>query len=198
MQVESLPLGDYQANCYVVKSEGEALVIDPGQASAQILQAVGDCRMRYVINTHGHPDHIGGDGFICEHYGAPLGFHPDDEKIFQFFMTDRLKPDFYLNENDEIACGDLRFRILHTPGHSPGSVTLWCESERVLFTGDLLFAGSIGRTDFPGGSVEDMNRSLQRVMDLEGDYTIYPGHGPPTRLEIERRSNPFLLELLTR
>jgi glyoxylase-like metal-dependent hydrolase (beta-lactamase superfamily II) len=195
MQIETLPLGEYQANCYVIRSERLAMVIDPGEASPAIINAVGNRTVSFVINTHCHPDHIGGNSFICEHYQAPLYFHKEDEQIFQFFLGTELKPDRYLQEGDELLFDDLKFRILHTPGHSPGSVTLLFESERVLFTGDLLFAGSICRTDFPGGDLTQMKRSLQRVVDLPGEYQIYSGHGPNTTLDRERKFNSFVLEL---
>jgi glyoxylase-like metal-dependent hydrolase (beta-lactamase superfamily II) len=195
MHVTTLPLGEYQANCYVVISGSSALVIDPGDASEEILTAAGDRAVPFVINTHCHPDHIGGDEFVCKHYQTPLYFHQDDEPIFQHFLGDILKPARYLSEGDVLPFDTMNCKILHTPGHSPGSVTLLFESERVLFTGDLLFAGSIGRTDFPGGDFEKMKRSLQRVVDLPGDYQIYSGHGPRTTLERERQYNPFLLEL---
>ena len=195
MQVERLPLGEYQANCYVVTSRRFALIIDPGDASEEVLQAVGDRTVLLVINTHCHPDHIGGNAFICKHTKAPLYFHKGDEQIFQFFLSDSMKPDRYLDEGDVLQFDSVAFKVWHTPGHSPGSVTLLFESERVLFTGDLLFAGSIGRTDLPGGDIEKMKRSLQRVVDLPGDYKIYSGHGSGTTLDVERKHNPFLLEL---
>ena len=198
MQVETLPLGDYQANCYVVTSGRFALIIDPGEPSEEILKAVGDLTVPLVINTHGHPDHIGGNDFIRKNYKAPLYFHKDDEQIFQFFLGSGMKPDRYLDEGDVLPfdIDNLKFRVLHTPGHSPGSITLLFESECVLFTGDLLFAGSIGRTDLPGGDLEKMKHSLRRIVGLPGDYQIYSGHGPSTTLNTERMHNPFLLELV--
>jgi len=196
MRVETLPLGDYQANCYVVTSGRFAFIIDPGEPSEKILKAVGDHTVSFVINTHCHPDHIGGNDFVRKHYQAPLYFHKDDEQIFQFFLGKEMKPDGYLHEDDLLQFDNLKFRVLHTPGHSPGSVTLLFESERVLFTGDLLFASSIGRTDIPGGDLEQMKHSLQRIVNLPGDYQIYSGHGPSTTLDTERRQNPFLLELV--
>jgi len=195
MSIETLPLGEYQANCYVLTSGNFALVIDPGEASPAILEAVGDRTVPFVINTHCHPDHIGGNEFVCTRYQAPLYFHKDDEQIFQFFLGQETKPDRYLQEGDTLSIDKMKFKILHTPGHSPGSITLLFESERVLFTGDLLFAGSIGRTDFPGGDIDQMKRSLQRIVDLPGEYQIYSGHGPITTLERERKYNSFVLEL---
>jgi glyoxylase-like metal-dependent hydrolase (beta-lactamase superfamily II) len=195
MRVETLALGDHRANCYVVTLEHFAFIIDPGTASEEILEAVGDRTVPFVINTHCHPDHIGGDEFVRKHYKTPLYFHNDDEEIFQFFLSNKIKPDRYLAEGDVLQFDGLEFRVLHTPGHSPGSITLLFESERVLFTGDLLFAGSIGRTDFPGGDMEQMKRSLRRIVDLPGDYKIYSGHGPSTTLDAEREYNPFVLQL---
>jgi glyoxylase-like metal-dependent hydrolase (beta-lactamase superfamily II) len=195
MNVQGITLGEYQANCYVVTVGDVGLVIDPGEESSELLDLIGDTKVLYILNTHCHPDHIGGDEFLRQRFGAKLLFHPDDRKIFDHFMAPHIEPDGSLSEGEAIELNGLVFEVLHTPGHSPGSVVFKVESEKVLFTGDLLFAGSIGRTDFPGGDSQHMVRSLRRILELPEDYTLYPGHGPVTTLSVERWTNPFLQSL---
>ncbi len=195
MNVRSIVLTEYQSNSYVVTSGDVGLVIDPGEESHDLLDLIGKTKILYILSTHCHPDHIGGTEFLRQRLGAKLLFHPGDRPIFQHFMSDKIEPDGYLSDGQTIELDGLIFEVLHTPGHSPGSVVFKVESEKVLFTGDLLFAGSIGRTDFPGGDPQQMVRSLKRVLDLAGDYTIYPGHGPVTKLSVERWTNPFLQDL---
>lgn len=195
MKVETLVLTDYQSNCYVVESQGEAVIIDPGEPSPQLLEMVAGKSVKYIVNTHAHPDHIGGDPYLIEHLKAPILLPKEDLEFFHMFLGSSIQPDRFLEEGDVIEVGQLRFEVLHTPGHSSGSITLLERKERTLFTGDLLFAGSIGRTDFPGGSDIEMRKSLERLAKLEGDWQIYPGHGPETRLSQERWTNPFLVGL---
>lgn len=192
MNVQTIVLTEYQSNCYIVTDGDVGLVIDPGEESPELLDLIGDTKILYILNTHCHPDHIGGDEFLRRRLGAKLLFHADDRPIFEHFMSDKIKPDSYLTDGQTLKLNSLIFEVLHTPGHSPGSVVFKVESEKVLFTGDLLFAGSIGRTDFPGGDPQQMVRSLKRIIELPGDYTIYSGHGPITQLSVERWTNPFL------
>jgi len=193
LEIKTIALGSFQANCYILKSGGECVVIDPGDEDKSLIELIDNCHVKYILNTHCHPDHIGGDGFIKKAFNAPLLFHRADQALFQFFYGASLKADGFLAEGDLIKFGDAVLSVWHTPGHSPGSITLI--HDRSLFTGDLLFAGSIGRTDLPGGSDEEMAKSLRRLQAFEGDYRIYPGHGPATTLEAERRYNPFLINL---
>lgn len=195
MRVETLVLTEYQSNCYIVESQGEAMVIDPGGPSPRILERLAGRRVLYIFNTHAHPDHVQGDAYLKERLGAPIVLHQDDVELFRAILGGTLEPDRLIEEGDVITVGALRFEALHTPGHTPGSVTLLERGTRALFTGDLLFAGSIGRTDFPGGSDTAMRQSLVKIGKLEGDWRIYPGHGPETTLDHERRTNPFLLAL---
>jgi len=195
MQVKTLVLTDYQSNCYLVESHGEALIIDPGEPNPELLKLVTGMTVKYIVNTHAHPDHIGGDEHLKEHLQVPILLAQEDREFFHMFLGNSIQPDRFLHEGDVIELAKLKFEVLHTPGHSPGSITLLERKERVLFTGDLLFAGSTGRTDFPGGSDMEMRKSLQRLVKLEGDWHIYPGHGPETRLSQERWTNPFLVGL---
>ena len=195
MDVETLVLTEYASNCYIVKSGGEAMIIDPGEPSPLILERVRGSTVKYIVNTHAHPDHIGGDAYLKEQLGAPLVLHPDDRELLRALLGDSVEPDLWVREGDVLELGELRFEVLHTPGHTPGSITLMEREERVLFVGDLLFAGSIGRTDFPGGSDTQMRKSLARVAMLEGDWKVFSGHGPETTLSHERWTNPFLTGL---
>ncbi len=195
MNVRSIVLSEYQSNCYVVTSGDVGVVIDPGEEDPALLDLIGSSKILYVLNTHCHPDHIGGDDFVRRHCGAKVLFHPDDRPIFEFFLGKQIEPDGFLYDGQILEVNGLAFEVLHTPGHSPGSVVFKVESEKVLFTGDLLFAGSIGRTDFPGSDPHQMVRSLKRILALPGDYTIYAGHGPVTKLSVERWTNPFLQDL---
>ncbi len=195
MRIEKLTLTEYQSNCYIVESQGEAMIIDPGEPNPQIVERVTGMRVKYIVNTHAHPDHIAGDQYLKEHLKAPLLLPRQDIELFRVLLGDALQPNQLLQAGDRIEVGGLCFEVLHTPGHTPGSIVLLERQERVIFSGDLLFAGSIGRTDFPGGSDIEMQKSLQRLVKLEGDWQIYPGHGPETRLSQERWTNPFLVGL---
>lgn len=196
--IKSIALTEYQSNCYLLESGGRALLIDPGAPDQALAALIKDQQIELIINTHAHPDHIGGDRWIAEQTGAKILLHRADLELFRSLVgaTGRLplQPQF-ISEGQTITVGDISLTVMHTPGHSPGSVTLLWQSERALFTGDLLFAGAVGRTDFPGGSDSQLRQSLRRLVMLVGEYRLYPGHGPPTSLVRERSENPFLIGL---
>lgn len=195
MDVQTFTLTQYQSNCYVVTSNGQSLVIDPGAPDAEIVEAVADTDVVAVLNTHAHPDHIGGNPELKAQLDVPLLLHKADRAWWRTLLGDEVSPDRFIEEGETIDVGDVSLEVMHTPGHCPGQVILLDRDERVIFSGDLIFAGAIGRTDFPGGSDEQMRDSLHRLDRLDGDWAIYPGHGPVTTLEEERQSNPFLFDL---
>ena len=194
INLETLPLGAYQTNCYIVWGEGsdECIVIDPGYAPEQVMLEAEDLgkNISAILLTHGHFDHVGGVRGIAEKLGCPVYLH-EQELSQPEQMT--AGPLYYTNlygEGDVLQVAGLMLRVLHTPGHTPGSVCLMTED--AIFAGDTLFQNSIGRTDFPGGSFAQMQKSLKRLAALEGNFRVLPGHGPATTLLEEKKYNPYL------
>lgn len=193
MKIYTLPLGQLQTNCYLVADEdGIAAVIDPAAAPERILQTARESSLtiQAILLTHGHFDHVGAVAGLSQALRCPVWMH-ENELTLPEYLTDG--PLYYTDgygEGDTVTVGKLNFTVLHTPGHTPGSVCLRCED--ALFSGDTLFAGSCGRTDFSGGSGSEMCRSLRRLAQLPGDLAVYPGHGEATTLEREKRENPYL------
>jgi glyoxylase-like metal-dependent hydrolase (beta-lactamase superfamily II) len=184
----------------------EALVIDPGDEGERIVAAVNAAGWRVVgiVNTHGHFDHIGANRRLVEATGAPLMIHEADLPLLQkarqhaqLYGLDAEPspaPDRLLRDGDEVACGTLRCRVIHLPGHSPGGVALHCGDH--LFCGDVLFAGSVGRTDLPGGDHRALVNGIRtRLWCLPGETLVHPGHGPDTTIAREMRDNPFVAGL---
>jgi glyoxylase-like metal-dependent hydrolase (beta-lactamase superfamily II) len=193
------------ANSFVLGCEEthEAAVIDPGDEADRILLALAesDLSLKYIINTHGHLDHVGANKRLKEITGAQLLIHPLDAPMLNQVASSAAAwgitaensppPDRELEEGDKVAFGRINLEVIHTPGHTPGGISL-C-TDREVFVGDTLFAGSIGRTDFPGGSFEMIKKSIrQKLFALDDDMTVYPGHGPMTTIAEERRTNPFV------
>lgn len=194
LEIQILLLGAYQTNCYIAWGEDsdECIVIDPGYAPEQVLLEAEDLgkKIAAVLLTHGHFDHVGGVRGIAEKLGCPVYLH-EQELSQPESMT--AGPLYYTNtygEGDILQVAGLSLRVLHTPGHTPGSVCLL--SEDILFAGDTLFQNSIGRTDFPGGSFAQMEKSLGRLKVLPGNLKVFPGHGPATTIAEEVKYNPFL------
>ena len=199
MKIKCLAVPPYGTNCYVVEDGGQAAVIDPGESAGEILKALEGLETRYLLLTHGHYDHTGAVAALAEALPeAEIYIHQGD-------YTERTSKEFplsaqvregvcrevsFYDEGDTLPLGERTIQVLHTPGHSEGSVTLRCGD--VLFSGDTLFAGSCGRTDLEGGSVEKIMASLRRLGQLEGDLQVLPGHMDFSTLDQERQSNPYL------
>ena len=197
MIVRTLAVGSMLANCYLVWC-------DPGGEGRRILAEIAreQLQVKYIVNTHGHVDHITANAEVRRDTGARLAIHEEDApllgspdlnlSVYVGSALQGIKPDMLLHEGDWVACGkQVRLKVLHTPGHTRGGICLQGESE--IFTGDTLFAESIGRTDFPGGSHHDLIDSIKnKILVLDDAYLVYPGHGPATTVGHERKYNPFL------
>ena len=210
MTIETIVVGALQVNCYLLCSEstGIAMVIDPGDEPDVILAAAKarDCRIAQLILTHAHFDHLLAARALQTETGAPLLMAAADRPVLQgqrgttqaWLGFDPGEPpvvDGDLVAGEQISAGEIVLEVLATPGHSPGGVSLIDHAHRVAFTGDSLFAGSIGRTDLPGGSLETLLASIRdQLLTLPDDYAVLPGHGPSSTVGEERRSNPFLME----
>ena len=203
MNIKTIPVGQLETNCYVVVNEETlaCVVIDPGDESNAIVDYIESNRLRCeaIMLTHGHFDHVGAVNEILEQTGCALYINPRDEGYevgksgMKFKMPEGGK---YYDDGDIIVEAGLEFKVLATPGHTPGSVCLICGG--ALFTGDTLFRGSCGRADLPGGSMREEMRSLKKICELEGDYEVYPGHMDSSSLERERRFNHYCREAIAK
>ncbi|MFC1971921.1 MBL fold metallo-hydrolase [Chloroflexota bacterium] len=194
----------YATNCYIVGAEsiGEGMVIDPGGDAGAILKQINEMKLniKYIVLTHGHIDHVGAVGELKEATGAAFCVHEDESNLVQDrplkSMVGALYPtlpfpDRWLRDGDRLDVGELHFEVLHTPGHSPGGISLL--GEGVVFSGDTLFNFGIGRTDFPTGSHSQLMDSIHtRLMTLPGNTVVHPGHGPESTIDAERGGNPWL------
>ncbi len=202
-EIERLVVGPLATNCYILKSGDEVAVIDPGGDAERILDKIRELggKVKYVIDTHGHIDHIGANCEILEATGADLLIHEDDagmlahpDNSLAAMMGVKVKSvsvSRTLVEGDEVVVGEESMKVLHTPGHTPGGICL--VGNGFAFTGDTLFLDSIGRTDFPGGSVQEMRASLSRLQTvLPRETMLYPGHGEPGSFSRALLVNPFL------
>jgi hydroxyacylglutathione hydrolase len=206
MIVEQLPVGELQANCYVVGCERTkaGVIIDPGDEAERIMTTIAKhaLTIQYVLLTHAHFDHIFACAAVAEATKAPLALHKDDLPLFKegggaaywgLPIPTYKEPELWLEEGDNITFGDHTFEVLFTPGHTPGHVSFYEPTVEVIFDGDVLFAGGIGRTDFPGGSYEVLMHSINhKLMVLPDETVVCSGHGPTTTIGRERVSNPFL------
>ena len=200
-----LEVGPLQVNCYILADEKtkEAVVIDPGDDAADILKIVNDkgLKVKYIVNTHAHFDHVGANKAVKEATGAELLLHQEDDALLgstssqakMFGMTAPTSPraDRFIKQGDVIKAGEVALRVLHTPGHSSGGICLL--EQGIVFTGDSLFAGSIGRTDLFGGDLMTLINSIKsNLLTLPDDTRVLPGHGPASTIGDEKRENPFL------
>lgn len=205
MILESLPTGPLQVNCYILACEAtrHAAVIDPGGDAQLILQRLQqlNLQLQMVINTHGHFDHIGGNRELLEATGVDLLLHRDDQELltkaaahaagYGMVTEQSPAPQRLLVGGETLTLGELQIKVLHTPGHTPGGICLYVGDQVIV--GDTLFAGSIGRTDLPGGNHQQLIDSIQQqLMPLPEATVAHPGHGPATTIGREKTDNPFL------
>jgi glyoxylase-like metal-dependent hydrolase (beta-lactamase superfamily II) len=206
MILETIIVGALSVNCFIVGCDVTKLaaVIDPGDNAAKILQVLDErgLKLKYIILTHSHFDHTGAAKELQEKTGAEVLVHKSDEVLLRnveaqatlFGMTVPPAPsvDGYMKEGDTIEVGEIHMKVIETPGHTQGGVSLYVEDEKVVFTGDTLFWGSIGRTDLPGGDYATIMHSLKvKLGSLPDDTKVYCGHGDDTEIGFEKRENPF-------
>lgn len=205
MIFEAMNVGIYGANCYIVGSEKtrDAAIIDPGAEFNKIDKKLIDMGLtaKIVILTHYHGDHIGAVKEFIEKYGAKVYIHKEDAEALNnskmnlsksmFGKDISIKADVELNDGDEISLSDLKFEIIHTPGHTKGGICI--KVGNIMMTGDTLFNNSIGRTDFPGGSFEEIIKSIkEKIFKYDDETIIYPGHMSPSTIKNEKQFNPFV------
>ena len=207
MILEMLTVGPFQENCYVIGDEatGEGALIDPGDEAARIALAVEQTNLEIarIIVTHAHIDHVGAVAALVDEYACPVLMHAEAEPMLQQLPTQAMMMglrfgkvpavDRHVEDEEVLEVGGLSLKSLYTPGHAPGHLAFYVESEGLVFAGDALFAGSIGRTDLAGGSMEVLMRSIkERLLTLPDETRVLPGHGPETTIGEERARNPFL------
>ena len=198
MQIHTFNVGMLSTNCYVVNcaQTREAIIIDPGldvpSEAEQIVRYVDKSKLKvkFIVNTHGHSDHIRGDRTLKEKYSVPICIHAYDAHCLDVLGQNISPANILLEDEELMKFGQETLKVMHTPGHSPGSTSF--VGKKLVFTGDTLFAGGIGRTDFLGGSNLEMRRSLKKLLHLPDNYVMYPGHGAVSTIGEEKRVNPFL------
>jgi glyoxylase-like metal-dependent hydrolase (beta-lactamase superfamily II) len=200
----SLEVGELETNCFLFFDEAgrDCLIIDPGAEAEKILALIAAKKLlpQAVVLTHGHPDHLGAAATLCGRFRIPLWLHEADEEMLRsrggrdlaalFGIEPPPAAGRLLAHGDTLAAGGLELKVIHSPGHSPGSILLY--GQGLLFTGDTLFQGDVGRTDLPGGDEEELRRSLDKIREFPPATVILPGHGPGSVLERERKDNPYL------
>ncbi|MCX7818004.1 MAG: MBL fold metallo-hydrolase [Kiritimatiellae bacterium] len=205
MRVIRLPLGPFETNAYLVAAPGskQAVIVDPAAEPETIEQALrGEgWTLEAVLLTHGHADHVSAAGELARRHGVAVYLHPADA-VWAFTEINQLPPWYSpplpppepvreLTDGARLSLAGLEWRVLHTPGHTPGGVCFQVPCEQTVFCGDLVFQGSVGRTDLPGGDPEQLRASIRRLCELPASTRLWPGHGPPTTLAAELRFNPF-------
>ena len=207
MILELLTVGPFQENCYVIGDEETAtgVVVDPGDEAARIALAVEQTNFEIgqILITHAHIDHVGAVAALVDEYACPVLMHAEAEPMLKQLPTQALMMglkfgkvptvDRYVGDEEVLEVGGLKLKSLYTPGHAPGHLAFYLESEALVLSGDALFAGSVGRTDLFGGSMDVLMQSInERLLTLPDETRVYPGHGPQTTIGDERRHNPFL------
>lgn len=207
LQIKQFTVGAFAENPYLLwcSDTMQAIIIDPGDEADMLWQAIEDAgvQLQAIVLTHAHLDHVGAVTAIRERAGVPVYLHPDDDDLLAMVGEQgrrfglRIEPvapaDHALAHGDQLAVGNISLAVLHTPGHSPGSVCLYAADEKTLIAGDTLFRRSIGRTDLPGGSPEQIVQSIHtHLWPLPDDVRVHPGHGPTTTIGEEKRFNPFV------
>ncbi len=209
MKIDSFVLGAYQTNCYILReneADRDCLIIDTGLEAGELIDFLGRYKLNpvAVVLTHGHADHIAGVTALRQSYpDIKVYIHKLDAKMLTAakdnlsamagvsFSTEQA--DFSLDEGDIIEQAAIKLKVLHTPGHTPGGISLYSKDEGIIFVGDTIFAGSVGRTDMPGGSTAQLLKSIKEKLCILSDETVvYPGHGPATTIAQEKANNPFL------
>lgn len=201
MQIKRIPAGVYAANCYILMDEDtkEAVVIDPGDDAYNLAKAIKDmnAKVKYILLTHGHADHTGAAVQLKNEFNSPIYINEQDYKLIsngEFMYGDiEGEVDKYINEGDVFILGNSQIRCILTPGHTPGGVCFLVDD--MIFTGDTLFEGSIGRTDLAGGNFETIIKSIkEKLMKLPENITVFPGHGSESSIGKEKNHNPFLTD----
>jgi len=207
MIIIKLIVGPLENNCFIIGDDKskECFIVDPGDEPDRILDLVNEngLKVKYIVCTHAHFDHIAVVSDIKIETKAKIVLHRDDLEIYRsskdhaaswgFDLDSQPEPDLFVAEGDTLEIGDLKFEILHTPGHSPGGICLY--GEGILITGDTLFAGSVGRTDLYGGDIKELKKSFKKLMSLPEGVKVLPGHGPETTIGHERVDNFFSAEI---
>jgi hydroxyacylglutathione hydrolase len=207
MILEMLTVGPFQENCYVIGDEetGEGAIVDPGDEATRIGLAVERTNLDIgqILITHAHIDHVGAVAALVDEYACPVLMHAEAEPMLQQLPTQAMMMGFrfgkvptadrHVGGEEMLEVGGLELKSLYTPGHAPGHLAFYVEGEALVLSGDALFAGSVGRTDLFGGSIEVLMRSInEKLLALPDETKVYPGHGPETTIGDERRHNPFL------
>jgi hydroxyacylglutathione hydrolase len=205
MILETLTVGPFQENCYVIGDGETGAIVDPGDEAARIALAVEQTGLEIgqILVTHAHIDHVGAVGALADEYACPVLMHAEAEPMLQQLPTQAMMMglrfgkvpavDRHIQDGEILEVGSLKLQSLYTPGHAPGHLAFYVESEGLVLSGDALFAGSVGRTDLFGGDMEVLVRSIrERLLTLPDETRVYPGHGPQTTIGDERAYNPFL------
>lgn len=207
MILKTLVLGALETNCYILGDEKtkKAVIIDAAAEADKILKEIKTigAKVEKIINTHGHADHIAGVREVQDAINTEFFLHKDDLFLMEDFpemseylgLNEKAAPKIngYLEDNNIVKVGDIEIKVIHTPGHTPGSVSFYIRREKILIAGDTLFAGSVGRTDFPGGSAKKITESIiKKLIPLGDDIIVYPGHGPATTIKEEKLHNIFI------